>query len=106
MIHTLTQVFSVNRVVFVSTTNIFQYTISDMVGYGRCLGQDEGCCTSDQNCDYGEGDCDSDDECAIGLVCGDDNCLDLMALDDANFDSGDDCCVPSNDFIKLQFSSS
>ena len=82
------------------------YIISDVVGYGRCLGQDEGCCTSDQNCDYGEGDCDSDDECAIGLVCGDDNCLDLMALDDANFDSGDDCCVPSNDFIKLQFSSS
>ena len=44
-------------------------------------------CSSDCPCDYGEGDCDGDDECASGLVCGDDNGAEF------GFEPSTDVCV-------------
>ena len=40
-------------------------------------------------CCEGQGDCDDDDDCAKGLICGDDNCS-------ARFYDGADCCIKGN----------
>ena len=49
----------------------------------RCDGQDDGCCTSDNPCEFGEGDCDRDSHCKGGNTCGTDNCW---------WGDYDDCC--------------
>ena len=53
-----------------------------------CTGGDE-CCTSSNLCDIDEGDCDSDDNCILGLKCGDNNCPTKTGL---KWDLNDDCC--------------
>ena len=50
----------------------------------RCKGQDNGCCTTEEPCDEGDGDCDSDDQCSGSLICGHDNCP---------WKDNDDCCM-------------
>ena len=52
----------------------------------RCQGEDAGCCTSLTPCGVGEGDCDIHDDCAVGLLCGTDNCP-------SGWDWDDDCCT-------------
>ena len=48
------------------------------------VGGNDACCSIDSVCNIDEGDCDSDEECAEGLICGDDNCP---------WGDNDDCCV-------------
>jgi len=50
----------------------------------RCQGSDDGCCTTDRQCDLHDGDCDNDEQCKGGLVCGSNNC---------SWGGGDDCCM-------------
>ena len=57
---------------------------------GKLPGRDgEGCCTTSNTCEIGEGDCDSDSECTGNLVCGTDNCLSIFGHSPSDFD----CCI-------------
>jgi len=56
---------------------------------GRHVDNGERCCTSLAPCIEGEGDCDGDEECAEGLVCGNNNCNQFAAF----FHPKDDCCI-------------
>ena len=58
---------------------------------GPCLGltNDMDCCTASNPCNIGEGDCDKDSECAAGLICGTDNCIDFRS----NVHALADCCI-------------
>ena len=40
----------------------------------NCNGDDDCCKSTTRNCYLGEGDCDSDNECANGYICGENNC--------------------------------
>ena len=62
----------------------------------RCNGiptDEDTCCTSTNPCNAGEGDCDSDSECAVGLTCGNNNCLKDLPYAGSNWKSYSDCCV-------------
>ena len=49
------------------------------------------CCSSyNYLCGENEGDCDYDDNCLDHLLCGSDNCVNVLASD--NFTSEHDCC--------------
>ena len=61
-----------------------------------CNGNDT-CCTSNNQCDIGEGDCDKDLDCIGNLFCGKDNCV------GDTFEEDDDCCTDSSQ-LKNQIS--
>ena len=48
------------------------------------------CCTSVSPCGINEGDCDDHFECQGELMCGIDNCINILSSD--NFPSTHDCC--------------
>ena len=48
------------------------------------------CSTSFQSCEENQGDCDSDEDCIDGLICGDDNCINILSTD--SFSLSHDCC--------------
>ena len=48
------------------------------------------CCTFASPCGINEGDCDNNFECQGELMCGIDNCINILPLD--NFPSTHDCC--------------
>lgn len=51
----------------------------------KCKGAWHNCCTKANPCTLGDGDCDKDEECAGGLVCGENNC--------PQFGETKDCCT-------------
>ena len=57
-------------------------------------------CTTDEPCEFNEGDCDSNDECQSHLFCGSNNCPNSLGIS-----SSADCCEPRgnktcpNDFL-------
>jgi len=53
-------------------------------------------CQPSQRCSEGQGDCDTDNDCASGLLCGQDNCRDLHP----NAHHTHDCCVRKIDLCR------
>merc|ERR1712037_794308 len=51
-------------------------------------GRSRHCCTPEQPCGVGEGDCDSDNDCGVGLKCGNSNCAQFRPDNYARAD----CC--------------
>jgi hypothetical protein len=52
------------------------------------------CCTSFSPCGINEGDCDDHFECQGELMCGIDNCINILPSD--NFPSTHDCCFEAS----------
>jgi len=55
-----------------------------------CAGANNGC---NGNLQLGDGDCDKDSECAVGLVCGTNNCRVEFNHSGGLWQRGDDCCT-------------
>ena len=55
---------------------------------------DEDFCTTVIPCGVDEGDCDSHEECQENLICGSDNCLNLLG-----FDQETDCCYNNSQLV-------
>jgi len=66
---------------------------------GTCNGRDKGC----RNLQSGDGDCDKDSDCAAGLKCGKNNCMDFRDSEGwpkssrNSWDLTDDCCYRPSD---------
>ena len=61
------------------------------------------CCSYGIPCDEGEGDCDSDEECKPGLICGHNNCDDIVSKTNDNSTLVNDCCVFPKDGKFINF---
>ena len=65
--------------------------------YSPCVGSQTdtaSCCTSVSPCGINEGDCDENFECQGELMCGIDNCINILPSD--NFPSTHDCCFTAS----------
>lgn len=51
------------------------------------------CCTTTNPCNVGGGDCDYDGECADGLSCGTNNCLQDFSIPGSGWSGSADCCA-------------
>ena len=61
--------------------------------YGPAVG-DEHFCRNENLCAVDEGDCDAHEECQENLICGSDNCLNLLG-----FDQETDCCYNNSQLV-------
>ena len=50
------------------------------------------CCKTNGPCEWGQGHCNSDKECALGLLCGRNNCKKDFSNEHTRWSNNDNCC--------------
>ena len=73
-----------------TTTTNFENSTNALIRCGGSQTDTASCCTSVSPCGINEGDCDDHFECQGELMCGIDNCINILPSD--NFPSTHDCC--------------